>query len=132
MSTCKIELSHRGDACDACPDYVTFPIDGELLQAIAAARAMLSLDLLGVCPEIVLSLPDAGEFFVDCGDAEAEGHTRPLLQIGLTFARLMDDIVVPYDTGDTFFIDGAPVSGRYTASNTRRATKTCCVRTRRT
>lgn len=42
--------------------------------------------------------------------AERDGDTRPLLQIGLTFARLMDDIVVPYDSGETFFIDGAPIS----------------------
>lgn len=42
--------------------------------------------------------------------AEAEGHERPLLQIGVTFGRLMDDIVVPYQTDETFFIDGAPVT----------------------
>ena len=42
--------------------------------------------------------------------AEAQGHTRPLFQIGLTFGRLMDDIVVPYESGEAFFIDGAPVS----------------------
>jgi hypothetical protein len=42
--------------------------------------------------------------------AEAEGHDRPLLQLDLTFPRLMDDIVVPYQNNDTFFVDGAPVS----------------------
>lgn len=42
--------------------------------------------------------------------AEAEGHQRPLLQIGLSFARLMDDIVVPYESGEPFFVDGAPVT----------------------
>ena len=42
--------------------------------------------------------------------AEAEGHDRPLLQLDLTFPRLMDDIVVPYQSNDTFFVDGAPVS----------------------
>ena len=42
--------------------------------------------------------------------AEAEGHQRPLLQIGLSFARLMDDVVVPYQSSATFFIDGAPVT----------------------
>jgi hypothetical protein len=42
--------------------------------------------------------------------AEAEGHERPLLQSGLTFARLMDDVVVPYQSDETFFLDGAPVT----------------------
>jgi len=41
--------------------------------------------------------------------AEMEGHERPLLQLNLTFSRLMDDIVVPYSSGGIFFIDGAPV-----------------------
>ena len=42
--------------------------------------------------------------------AEAQGHQKPLLQIELTFPRLIDDIIVPYQTGETFFIDGAPVT----------------------
>ena len=42
--------------------------------------------------------------------AECEGVERPLVLIGLTFARLMDDVVVPYQGNETFFIDGAPVS----------------------
>lgn len=42
--------------------------------------------------------------------AETEGHDRPLLQIELTFARLMDDIVVPYQSNEPFFIDGATVT----------------------
>jgi len=42
--------------------------------------------------------------------AEAEGHNRPLLQLNLTFPRLMDDVVVPYQSNDTFFIDGATVT----------------------
>ncbi|CAN5389779.1 hypothetical protein BH11PSE11_BH11PSE11_12210 [soil metagenome] len=42
--------------------------------------------------------------------AEAEGHDRPLLQLDLTFARLMDDIVVPYQSQEPFFIDGAPLT----------------------
>jgi len=41
--------------------------------------------------------------------AEAEGHDRPLLLVDLTFARLMDDIVVPYETDEAFFIDGVPL-----------------------
>ena len=39
--------------------------------------------------------------------AEAEGHSKPLLQLDLTFARLIDDIVVPYQTDEAFFLDGA-------------------------
>ena len=31
---------------------------------------------------------------------------------GLTIARLFDDVVIPYQTGETFFIDGAPVKSR--------------------
>ena len=42
--------------------------------------------------------------------AEAEGHDRPLLQVDLTFARLMDDIVVPYQSNESFFVDGVPVT----------------------
>lgn len=42
--------------------------------------------------------------------AEAEGHDRPLLQLDLTFARLLDDIVVPYQSNEPFFVDGAPVT----------------------
>ena len=42
--------------------------------------------------------------------AEAQGHQKPLLQLNLTFARLIDDIVVPYQTNETFFIDGAPTT----------------------
>jgi hypothetical protein len=41
--------------------------------------------------------------------AEAEGRDRPLVMTDLSFARLFDDIVVPYQTGETFFLDGAPV-----------------------
>lgn len=42
--------------------------------------------------------------------AEAEGHQKPLLQLELTFARLIDDIIVPYQTNESFFIDGAPIT----------------------
>ena len=41
--------------------------------------------------------------------AEAEGHDEPLIMLELTPARLFDDIVVPYQSGDRFFIDGAAV-----------------------
>src|SRR3990172_7824965 len=36
-------------------------------------------------------------------------ETTPLIQTGMTFNRLMDDIVVPFNSEDTFFVDGAPV-----------------------
>lgn len=42
--------------------------------------------------------------------AEATGHDKPLLQLDLTFPRLMDDVVVPYQSEETFFIDGVPVT----------------------
>lgn len=35
---------------------------------------------------------------------------EPLLQLNLPWERLMTDIVVPYDSGEMFFIDGAPVT----------------------
>jgi len=44
--------------------------------------------------------------------AETEDHSKPLLQVDITFARLIDDIVVPYQSKDTFFIDGAPVTAQ--------------------
>jgi len=34
---------------------------------------------------------------------------EPLLQLDLPWERLMTDIVEPYDAGEMFFIDGAPV-----------------------
>lgn len=42
--------------------------------------------------------------------AEAQGHSRALFQLELTFARLIDDIIVPYQTGEAFFIDGTPLT----------------------
>lgn len=44
--------------------------------------------------------------------AEAEGHSRPLVLTDLTFARLFDDVVVPYQTDGTFFIDGVPLKAK--------------------
>ena len=44
--------------------------------------------------------------------AEAADHDKPLLVTDLTPARLFDDIVVPYQTGDAFFIDGASVTAK--------------------
>ena len=42
--------------------------------------------------------------------AEATDYDKPLILTDLTPARLFDDVVVPYQTGETFFIDGAPVT----------------------
>lgn len=42
--------------------------------------------------------------------AEADEYERPLILIDLTFARLIDDVVVPYEKEQPFFIDGAPIS----------------------
>ena len=42
--------------------------------------------------------------------AEAEGHSQPLIMTKVPFGRLMDDIVVPYQTDKPFFVDGAPVT----------------------
>ena len=42
--------------------------------------------------------------------AESSAKPKPLLQTNLSFGRLMDEVVVPYETGDPFFVDGAPVT----------------------
>lgn len=42
--------------------------------------------------------------------AEVEGYDNPLILRGLTFARLIDDIVIPYEKKEPFFIDGAPIA----------------------
>jgi hypothetical protein len=39
--------------------------------------------------------------------AEADGQSKPLIMTDLTFARLMDEVVLPYQTDEPFFIDGA-------------------------
>lgn len=38
--------------------------------------------------------------------AEAEGFERPLVMIDLSFPRVIDDVVVPYEKNEPFFIDG--------------------------
>jgi hypothetical protein len=40
---------------------------------------------------------------------EVEGHDRPLIMTRLSFARIIDDIVVPFETEKPFFMDGVPV-----------------------
>jgi len=42
--------------------------------------------------------------------AEIDGFERPLIQTGLTFARLIDDVVYPYEDDKPFFIDGVSVT----------------------
>ena len=41
--------------------------------------------------------------------AEKKGYERPLYLHSLSFGRLMDDVVVPYEKGDAFFVDGVSV-----------------------
>ncbi|HUA67320.1 MAG TPA: hypothetical protein VMA13_02125 [Candidatus Saccharimonadales bacterium] len=41
--------------------------------------------------------------------AEAEGYNQPLIMHDLSFGRLMDEVVVPYQSDTPFFIDGAPL-----------------------
>ena len=49
----------------------------------------------------------AGNFAVYC---EVDGHLEPLLMFDLTFARLIDDVVVPLENQKPFFVDGVPVT----------------------
>lgn len=41
--------------------------------------------------------------------AEKEGYSKSLYLHGLTFERVMDEIVTPYETNKAFYIDGVPV-----------------------
>lgn len=41
--------------------------------------------------------------------AETEDSIHPLILINLTFARLIDDVVVLYEENKPFFIDGVPL-----------------------
>jgi len=41
--------------------------------------------------------------------AVRKGEPTPLIQTHVSFGRLMDDIVMPFDSDEMFFIDGAPV-----------------------
>jgi hypothetical protein len=42
--------------------------------------------------------------------AEVQGYPNQLVLLDLPFGRLMDEIVVPYENDDTFFVDGVPAS----------------------
>jgi hypothetical protein len=38
--------------------------------------------------------------------AESASYDKPLFMIDLTFAGLIDNVIVPYDKDEPFFIDG--------------------------
>lgn len=42
--------------------------------------------------------------------AEVAGRAKQLVLLNLPFGRLIDEIVVPYDSGQAFFIDGVPLT----------------------
>ncbi len=48
--------------------------------------------------------------------AESDKYERPLYMHDMSFAKLIDQVVVPYETGKSFFIDGVPLE----KSNARR------------
>jgi hypothetical protein len=42
--------------------------------------------------------------------AEVDGRQQQLVMLNLPFGRLIDEVVVPYDSDESFFIDGVPVT----------------------
>ena len=42
--------------------------------------------------------------------AESEGYDNKMILLDFPFGRLMDEIIVPYDTEKSFFIDGVPTT----------------------
>src|SRR5690242_713876 len=58
-----------------------------------------------IMPELIPD-PETSRFNVF---AVRKDNPQPLFQIDLTWERLMEDIVVPFDKGELFFLDGAPV-----------------------
>jgi hypothetical protein len=42
--------------------------------------------------------------------AEIEGRPRPVVLLKVPFGRIIDEIIVPYDNDEPFFIDGVPVT----------------------
>lgn len=44
--------------------------------------------------------------------AESKDYEKPLYLFNLPFARLMDDVVVPYQSDKNFFIDGVSVNAK--------------------
>ncbi len=49
---------------------------------------------------------DNGEKALFSVYAEAKDYDKPLYLINLTFARLIEDVVIPFDKGESFIIDG--------------------------
>jgi hypothetical protein len=47
------------------------------------------------------------QFAVYC---EVAAYDRPLYLVDLTFARLLDDVVIPLESSQPFFVDGAPIT----------------------
>jgi hypothetical protein len=47
--------------------------------------------------------------------AEKEGLEKSLFMMNLSFERLFDDIVIPYQQEEPFFIDGVPVDQKKSA-----------------
>ena len=43
--------------------------------------------------------------------AEAEGHAKALIMTDLTFERLVDEVVVPYESDQPFFLESADQPG---------------------
>lgn len=41
---------------------------------------------------------------------EVKEYDKPLFQHDLTFGRMIDDIIIPYETNEPFFIDGVPIT----------------------
>jgi hypothetical protein len=42
--------------------------------------------------------------------AEAKDYGKPLVLCDLTFARLVDDVLVPYEKNEAIFVDGYPLT----------------------
>src|ERR1035438_5781222 len=42
--------------------------------------------------------------------AEMAGRSKPMVILDLSFSRLIDDVVKPYDQDEPFFIDGVPLT----------------------
>ena len=42
--------------------------------------------------------------------SEVADYQKPLITTGLTFPRLIDDVVLPYQENSPFFIDGVPLT----------------------
>lgn len=75
---------------------------GLVLSCIILSSAYLNGDLM---PALI---PDAANSRFTIL-AVRKSNPEPLLQMDIPWERLMEDVVEPYDSGEMFFIDGAPV-----------------------